>query len=137
MTTTALTRPAGARARGRRPRPYRLDVHVPAGAGDASLADDVRAGLTDSPKWLLPKYLYDERGCELFEEITQLPEYYQTRAERSSRLRHASYRSMARSNLSSARLVSPSSSSGRVAVGSSSDARRRSLSAASSCPRSR
>jgi L-histidine N-alpha-methyltransferase len=35
------------------------------------------------PKQLSPKYFYDERGSELFEEITQLPEYYLTRAERA------------------------------------------------------
>ena len=44
---------------------------------------DVRHGLARSPKQLSPKYFYDERGSELFEEITQLPEYYLTRAERS------------------------------------------------------
>jgi L-histidine N-alpha-methyltransferase len=44
---------------------------------------DVREGLTKVPKQLSPKYFYDERGSELFEEITQLPEYYLTRAERS------------------------------------------------------
>jgi L-histidine N-alpha-methyltransferase len=44
---------------------------------------DVREGLTSTPKQLSPKYFYDERGSELFEEITQLPEYYLTRAERS------------------------------------------------------
>jgi L-histidine N-alpha-methyltransferase len=44
---------------------------------------DVRQGLSKSPKQLSPKYFYDERGSELFEEITQLPEYYLTRAERS------------------------------------------------------
>jgi L-histidine Nalpha-methyltransferase len=44
---------------------------------------DVREGLTRMPKQLSPKYFYDERGSELFEEITQLPEYYLTRAERS------------------------------------------------------
>jgi L-histidine N-alpha-methyltransferase len=43
---------------------------------------DVRQGLTRSPKQLSPKYFYDERGSELFEEITQLPEYYLTRSER-------------------------------------------------------
>lgn len=43
---------------------------------------DVREGLTAKPKQLSPKYFYDERGSELFEEITQLPEYYLTRAER-------------------------------------------------------
>ena len=44
---------------------------------------DVRDGLMKMPKQLSPKYFYDERGSELFEEITQLPEYYLTRAERS------------------------------------------------------
>ena len=44
---------------------------------------DVRDGLSATPKQLSPKYFYDERGSELFEEITQLPEYYLTRAERS------------------------------------------------------
>jgi L-histidine N-alpha-methyltransferase len=44
---------------------------------------DVRLGLTRKPKQLSPKYFYDERGSELFEEITQLDEYYLTRSERS------------------------------------------------------
>jgi L-histidine N-alpha-methyltransferase len=44
---------------------------------------DVREGLTKTPKELSPKYFYDERGSELFEEITQLTEYYLTRDERS------------------------------------------------------
>lgn len=43
---------------------------------------DVRVGLGLSPKQLPPKYFYDLRGSELFEEITRLPEYYLTRAER-------------------------------------------------------
>ena len=48
-----------------------------------SLRADVRAGLTATPKSLPPKWLYDARGSELFERITELPEYYLTRAERS------------------------------------------------------
>jgi len=44
---------------------------------------DVRRGLMSNPKELSAKYFYDERGSELFEEITQLPEYYLTRAERA------------------------------------------------------
>src|SRR5687767_13168829 len=44
---------------------------------------DVRKGLTSTPKELSPKYFYDERGSVLFEEITQLPEYYLTRSERA------------------------------------------------------
>ncbi|GAA1033917.1 L-histidine N(alpha)-methyltransferase [Virgisporangium ochraceum] len=48
-----------------------------------ALRDDVRSGLTASPKVLPPRWFYDARGSELFEEITRLPEYYPTRAERA------------------------------------------------------
>jgi L-histidine N-alpha-methyltransferase len=44
---------------------------------------DVGEGLAQNPKRLSPKYFYDERGSELFEQITDLPEYYLTRAERA------------------------------------------------------
>lgn len=47
----------------------------------AELAADVRTGMTSSPKRIPSKYLYDERGSELFEEITRLPGYYLTRTE--------------------------------------------------------
>ena len=53
------------------------------------LARDVAAGLTRSPKELPPKWLYDARGSELFEDITRLPEYYPTRAEREILQRRA------------------------------------------------
>ena len=43
---------------------------------------DVRESLSRTPRELSPKYFYDERGSQLFEEITRLPEYYLTRAER-------------------------------------------------------
>jgi L-histidine N-alpha-methyltransferase len=43
---------------------------------------EVAAGLSGPQKELPPKYFYDHRGSELFEEITRLPEYYLTRAER-------------------------------------------------------
>lgn len=46
------------------------------------MAEDVREGLGSNPKTLEPKYFYDARGSRLFEEITRLPEYYQTRTER-------------------------------------------------------
>jgi L-histidine Nalpha-methyltransferase len=59
----------------------RLRAHPP-GYLD-QLRADVRAGLTAAPKTLLPKYFYDTRGSELFDEITRLPEYYLTRAESS------------------------------------------------------
>jgi L-histidine N-alpha-methyltransferase len=58
-----------------------IDVHLDADAA-ATMARDVRAGLCAYPKELAPKYFYDERGSELFEQITELPEYYPTRAER-------------------------------------------------------
>ena len=44
-------------------------------------ATDVVAGLTGTPKRLSPKYFYDSAGSELFERITELPEYYPTRRE--------------------------------------------------------
>ncbi|MGH8899491.1 MAG: L-histidine N(alpha)-methyltransferase [Egibacteraceae bacterium] len=45
------------------------------------LAIDARKGLTSTPKTLPSKYFYDARGSVLFEAITHLPEYYQTRTE--------------------------------------------------------
>ena len=52
---------------------------------DGELADalrrDVLVGLTSKPKQLPPKWLYDERGSELFDAITELDEYYPTRRE--------------------------------------------------------
>jgi L-histidine N-alpha-methyltransferase len=54
-----------------------------------ALRADVRAGLTARPKTLPPKYFYDARGSELFDEITRLPEYYLTRAETAILERHA------------------------------------------------
>ena len=59
-----------------------IERHLPADFFAAALRDDVLKGLTAEPKWLPPKWFYDARGSELFEEITRLPEYYPTRAER-------------------------------------------------------
>jgi len=56
---------------------------LPDGFLAAALRADARAGLTAVPKTLPPKWFYDERGSELFEKITLLPEYYPTRAESS------------------------------------------------------
>jgi len=68
-----------------------------AGAFDRArpLAEDlfraeVLAGLSARPRSLSPRWFYDRRGSELFEEITRLPEYYLTRAEREILLNHAS-----------------------------------------------
>jgi L-histidine N-alpha-methyltransferase len=54
-----------------------------------TLAEDVRRGLALPLKELPPKYFYDERGSELFDRITSLPEYYPTRCEREILNRHA------------------------------------------------
>jgi L-histidine Nalpha-methyltransferase len=56
--------------------------------GEALRADAGR-GLVADPKSLPPKWFYDERGSVLFEEITRLPEYYPTRAEREILESHA------------------------------------------------
>jgi L-histidine N-alpha-methyltransferase len=60
-----------------------IDVHLPERGPLAGLAVDARMGLSAPFKELPPKYFYDERGSILFEEITRLPEYYPTRAERA------------------------------------------------------
>lgn len=56
--------------------------HLPEDFSERSLAQDVREGLTSSPKTLPPKWFYDKVGSELYEEITRLPEYYPFEAER-------------------------------------------------------
>jgi L-histidine N-alpha-methyltransferase len=61
----------------------RVDVHLrPADLHDA-LVRDARHGLAATPKDLPPKWFYDDRGSQLFDTITRLPEYYPTRAERA------------------------------------------------------
>ncbi|GAA4887861.1 L-histidine N(alpha)-methyltransferase [Streptomonospora salina] len=64
----------------------RIDHHLTADDLAKALRSDAAEGLTSSPKSLPPKWFYDERGSELFEEITRLAEYYPTRAE--SRILH-------------------------------------------------
>lgn len=48
-----------------------------------ALRDEVWAHLTRAPRQLSPKWFYDTRGSELFEAITELPEYYPTRTEQA------------------------------------------------------
>jgi L-histidine N-alpha-methyltransferase len=69
--------------------PVRVDRHLSEDFLATTLAADVRAGLTSTPKYLPPKWFYDERGSELFEDITRLPEYYPTRAEAEILRAHA------------------------------------------------
>ena len=53
------------------------------------LAQDVRAGLSSTPPTLPPKWFYDEKGSLLFDEITQLEEYYPSRTEEQILRDHA------------------------------------------------
>ncbi|MEE1742685.1 L-histidine N(alpha)-methyltransferase [Streptomyces sp. BE147] len=69
--------------------PFLLTRTLPEDATDAALRADVLSGLTRHPKTLPPKWFYDAHGSELFEEITRLPEYYPTRAEREILLARA------------------------------------------------
>lgn len=55
--------------------------HARSCSGDLFRAE-VMAGMRARPRTLSPRWFYDHRGSELFEAITQLPEYYLTRAER-------------------------------------------------------
>ena len=48
---------------------------------DPAFRRDILAGLARSPKATPPIWFYDRRGSELFEDITDLPEYYPTRTE--------------------------------------------------------
>lgn len=58
-----------------------IEVRRATDGTEADLRTDVAAGLGASFKQLPPKYFYDELGSQLFEQITELPEYYPTRAE--------------------------------------------------------
>ena len=66
-----------------------IDVHLTDADWQASLAAECAAGLQATPKKLSPVWFYDARGSELFDEITRLPEYYPTRAERALLEDHA------------------------------------------------
>ncbi len=46
-----------------------------------TMREEVLESLLAPQKTLAPKYFYDERGSQLFDEITRLPEYYPTRTE--------------------------------------------------------
>jgi L-histidine Nalpha-methyltransferase len=59
------------------------DISVAVKHADEAMLAEVAQGLACSQKEISPKYFYDHRGSELFEEITRLPEYYLTRTERA------------------------------------------------------
>jgi L-histidine N-alpha-methyltransferase len=62
-----------------------VSIDVRLGPDDLRLAmrHDALVGLSARPKWMPPVWFYDERGSELYEQITRLPEYYPFRTERS------------------------------------------------------
>ena len=66
-----------------------IRVDVLLDSDEASLAEAVRAGLLSGQKQLPPRCLYDERGSQLFDRITELPEYYPARCERAILNRYA------------------------------------------------
>jgi L-histidine N-alpha-methyltransferase len=68
----------------------RLIIHdLARSSGNADFADDVRRGLSSTPKQLFPKYLYDDLGSHLFDAICHVDEYYPTRAEKEILTLHA------------------------------------------------
>lgn len=69
--------------------PFLVTRTLPEDATEAALRADVLHGLTRTPKTLPPKWFYDAVGSELFDRITELPEYYPTRAEREILLARA------------------------------------------------
>ncbi len=56
---------------------YFYDLHPPL----ANLKEEVLSGLSTIPKMIPPKFFYDEFGSQLFDQITELEEYYPTRTE--------------------------------------------------------
>lgn len=71
------------------PRKPTVEVLVTRADRQAAMARDLRAGLSAGRKFIPPVWFYDETGSRLFDDITRLPEYYLTRAERSILDQHA------------------------------------------------
>lgn len=59
-----------------------IDIHLTEDDLAQALIHDVLEGMTKTPKSLPPKHFYDDRGSQLFDQITRLDEYYPTRRER-------------------------------------------------------
>jgi dimethylhistidine N-methyltransferase len=60
-----------------------VEVHLQEADWASHLAAETRRGLAAPQPWIPPVWFYDEVGSALFEQITRVPEYYPTRAERS------------------------------------------------------
>jgi L-histidine Nalpha-methyltransferase len=69
---------------------YTIDVHLTPEEARRQMLADALKGLQGEQKSIPPVWFYDERGSRLFEDITQLDEYYPTRAERALLEAHAS-----------------------------------------------
>ena len=61
----------------------RVDVYLTGDDLRNALRTDADRGLRSTPKDIPPKWFYDTRGSQLFDDITRLPEYYPTRCERA------------------------------------------------------
>jgi len=61
--------------------PFTIDVHLDADGRRDRLAQELWRGLVRPPRSIQPKHLYDPAGCALYEQITELDEYYQARTE--------------------------------------------------------
>ncbi len=68
----------------------RWSIEVRSQPEPGRLAEDVRAGLALSPVTFPPEWFYDEKGSQLFDASTELPEYYPTRTEQQILEQHAS-----------------------------------------------
>jgi dimethylhistidine N-methyltransferase len=91
-------------------------------SAEEQFATDALAGLTATPKSLPPKYFYDAEGSALFEQITELPEYYPTRCEMQILRDHA--RDIAQLVPQGAALIefgSGSSKKARIVLGAAAD----------------
>ncbi|HJQ84087.1 MAG TPA: ergothioneine biosynthesis protein EgtB [Candidatus Binatia bacterium] len=85
-----MTRPdPRAGFRRERQRDFELDVDALEEPADG-FAQSVARGLSDRPRWLHCRWLYDDEGSEIFERICEQPEYYQTRTEAALLAEHAS-----------------------------------------------
>ncbi len=67
----------------------RIEVYLDRAASAVALKSEVVRGLSSTPKTLSPTWFYDQRGCEIYDQITRLAEYYPFRAERSILTDHA------------------------------------------------
>jgi len=92
-----------------------LENHLPK-LGIEKVESEIFTGLKAIPKYISPKYFYDEMGSELFEEITELDEYYPTKTEKGILVTIASKLNLDYSNLSLIELGSGDASKIRLLI---------------------